>query len=315
MKGSPMTTMQTSFGTVSYTDEGSGPPIVLLHAALHDRTDFAPVADALGNGRRVIALDWPGHGESPLPATPLRAVEFGDLLIEFGDRLDLTNAVIVGNSVGGYAACRLALERPERVAGVVLINNGGFTPHNGVPRFFRRLPGPPGVNKAVFPGFVRAYMRAKNPTDQAVVDRVVARAKTDGGAHRGGVVEELHRPRPRPPYARRSDQRTGADHLGHQGCHRATTMGQGGTGRHSGVSVRDIADRPRRLLVGTRGVAGNRPAVRRRRARRACRAPQLTHVNTAARTLSQRSWRIVTATVELTTVLSEITVHPRPIQV
>ena len=96
-----MATMQTSRGTVSYTDEGSGPPVLLLHAALHDRTDFAPVAEALGNGRRVLALDWPGHGESPLPATPLRAVEFGDLLIEFADRLGLANAVIVGNSVGG----------------------------------------------------------------------------------------------------------------------------------------------------------------------------------------------------------------------
>jgi hypothetical protein len=44
-----MTTMQTSFGPVSYTDEGSGPPVVLLHAVLHDRTDFAPVIDATAN--------------------------------------------------------------------------------------------------------------------------------------------------------------------------------------------------------------------------------------------------------------------------
>jgi pimeloyl-ACP methyl ester carboxylesterase len=183
-----MATMQTSFGLVSYTDEGSGPPIVLLHAALHDRTDFAPVIEALGDGRRVLALDWPGHGESPLPATPLRAVEFGDLLIEFADRLDLTNAVVVGNSVGGYAACRLALERPERVAGVVLINNGGFTPHNVFTRFFCAVMGRPAVIKAVFPAFVRGYMRAKNPTDKAVVERVVARAKTDDGARTAAAL-------------------------------------------------------------------------------------------------------------------------------
>jgi pimeloyl-ACP methyl ester carboxylesterase len=182
MKGSLMATMQTSLGTVSYTDEGSGPPIVLLHAALHDRTDFAPVTEALAKGRRVLALDWPGHGESPLPATPLRAVEFGDLLVEFAERLDLSNAVIVGNSVGGYAACRLALERPERVAGVVLVNTGGFTPHSVFTRFFCAVMGRPAVIKAVFPVFVRAYMRAKSPTDRAVVNRVVARARTDGGA-------------------------------------------------------------------------------------------------------------------------------------
>jgi pimeloyl-ACP methyl ester carboxylesterase len=183
-----MATMQTSLGTVSYTDAGSGAPIVLLHAALHDRTDFAPVAAALGADRRMIALDWPGHGESPLPATPLRAVEFGDLLIEFADRLDLDNTVLVGNSVGGYAACRLALERPERVAGVVLVNTGGFTPHSVFTRFFCGVLGRPAVVRAVFPAFVRAYMRAKNPTDRAVVDRVVARAKTDGGARTAAAL-------------------------------------------------------------------------------------------------------------------------------
>jgi pimeloyl-ACP methyl ester carboxylesterase len=183
-----MATMQTSLGTVSYSDEGSGPPIVLLHAALHDRTDFAPVIQALGKGRRMLALDWPGHGGSPLPATPLRAVEFGDLLIEFADRLDLDNAVIVGNSVGGYAACRLALERPERVAGVVLVNTGGFTPHSAFTRFFCGVMGRPAVIKAVFPAFVRAYMRAKNATDRAVVDRVVARAKTEQGARTAAAL-------------------------------------------------------------------------------------------------------------------------------
>jgi pimeloyl-ACP methyl ester carboxylesterase len=183
-----MATMHTSLGTVSYTDEGSGPPIVLLHAALHDRTDFTPVADALRTGRRVIAVDWPGHGESPLPATPLSAVEFGDLVVEFTDRLDLTNAVIIGNSVGGYAACRLTLERPERVAGVVLINNGGFTPHSVFTRLFCGVMGRPAAIKALFPWFVRAYMHAKNPTDKAVVDRVVARAKTDDGARTAAAL-------------------------------------------------------------------------------------------------------------------------------
>ncbi len=97
--------MPTSHAEMSYTDQGSGPPILLLHAALHDRRDVGPVRDALASGRRLLALDWPGHGGSPPPETPLRAVEFGDVLIEFADRLDLNNLVVIGNSVGGYAAC------------------------------------------------------------------------------------------------------------------------------------------------------------------------------------------------------------------
>src|SRR5258708_38442483 len=137
---------------VDYTDDGSGPPILLLHAALHDRTDYGPVHGALAKGRRVLALDWPGHGESPLPTAPLGAVQFGDLLVEFADRLDLSNVVVVGNSVGGYAACRLALERPERVAGLVLVNTGGFPPHSALPPLGLRGMGRPAAVKSGFPG-------------------------------------------------------------------------------------------------------------------------------------------------------------------
>ncbi|MCV7298720.1 alpha/beta fold hydrolase [Mycobacterium barrassiae] len=177
-----MPTAQTSLAAVSYTDEGSGPPILLLHAALHDHTDFDPVRASLGQGRRVLTLDWPGHGASPPPPEPLRAVEFGDLLVEFADLLDLRGLVVVGNSVGGYAACRLALERPERVSGVVLVNTGGFTPHSVFTRFFCAVMGRPAVVRAAFPAFVRAYTRAKNSADAAVVRRVVDRARTPDGA-------------------------------------------------------------------------------------------------------------------------------------
>jgi len=183
-----MPTIQTSLGTVDYTDEGSGPPILLLHATLHDRTDFAPVYDALAAGRRVLALDWPGHGASPLPAAPLSAVQFGDLLVEFADLLDLRNLVVVGNSVGGYAGSRLAIERPDRVAGLVLVNTGGFTQHSAFTRLGCAVMGKPAVLKVVFPVTVRAYMRAKNPADRAVVARVVARSKTADGARTAAAL-------------------------------------------------------------------------------------------------------------------------------
>ena len=183
-----MPTVQTSMGTVFYTDEGSGPPLLLLHAALHDHTDFDSVHADLADGRRVIRLDWPGHGASPLPSTPLRAVEFGDLLVEFADRLDLRNVVVVGNSVGGYAACRLALERAERVSGVVLVNAGGFTPHNAATRLLCAAMGRPAVVGAVFGVFVRAYMRSKSPADKVIVRRVVGRAKTEEGARTAAAL-------------------------------------------------------------------------------------------------------------------------------
>lgn len=177
-----------SRATMSYTDDGSGPPVLLLHAALHDRTDYSAVHEALGRGRRVIALDWPGHGESPSADEPLGAVEFGDLAVEFVDRLDLRDVVVVGNSVGGYAACRLALERQDRIAGVVLVNTGGFTPLTWFVRAFCAVMGRPGVIRAIAPLSVRAYMHAKTPAERAMVGRVVARARTVEGARTAAAL-------------------------------------------------------------------------------------------------------------------------------
>jgi pimeloyl-ACP methyl ester carboxylesterase len=177
-----------SRATISYTDDGSGPPVLLLHAALHDSTDYTSVIHGLVKGRRVITLDWPGHGESPSVGEPLGAVQFADLAIEFVDRLDLRNLVVVGNSVGGYAASRLALERPDRIAGLVLVNTGGFTPHTVFTRAFCAVMGRPTVIRAIAPLSVRAYMHARTPAERAMVDRVVAKARTTSGSHTAAAL-------------------------------------------------------------------------------------------------------------------------------
>jgi pimeloyl-ACP methyl ester carboxylesterase len=183
-----MATATTSVGTVSYTDSGEGPPVLLLHAALHDSSDFVPVSDTLARGRRIIAVDWPGHGESPAPAEPLSAAQLGSLATEFVDLLDLTNLVVIGNSVGGYAACRIAIERPARTSGVVLVNTGGFTPHTPFSRAFCALMGLPAITRAVFPVFVRAYMRPNTDDDRRIVGRVLTRARTRAGAHTAAAL-------------------------------------------------------------------------------------------------------------------------------
>ena len=173
-----MPTIETSHGPVSYSDDGEGPPVLLLHAALHDRTDYESVHTSLLPGRRILAMDWPGHGESPSPVIPLTAVQFGDLATEFVDRLDLSDLVVIGNSVGGYAASRLAIERRERIAGVVLVNTGGFTAHSAATRAFCSVMGRPSIVQLVFPMFVRAYMHAETAADRAIVARVLSRART-----------------------------------------------------------------------------------------------------------------------------------------
>lgn len=182
----PMLTL--SRAAVRYAEVGAGPPLLALHANLHDSADYAHVAAELAREHRLITLDWPGHGGSPAPEKPLTAAQLGDLAVEFVDRLGLTNLVVIGNSVGGYAACRIAIERPERVAGVVLVNTGGFTPHTPVSRAFCALLGRPGVLRAVAPYFARAYMRPRTAADREVVARVRAASRTSAGARTGAAL-------------------------------------------------------------------------------------------------------------------------------
>ena len=112
--------------------QGSGPSLVLLHANGGDHRDFKAVAPSfVESGWRVTTLDWPGHGESPR-SEPETAVGFGELLARTLDELGGEH-VLLGNSVGGFAALYAAARRPDRLAGLVLVSPGGFSSKSGRP--------------------------------------------------------------------------------------------------------------------------------------------------------------------------------------
>jgi pimeloyl-ACP methyl ester carboxylesterase len=173
----------TTAGRVFYTERGSGVPVVMLHATLHDHRDFDPVAAVLATRYRTIALDWPGHGRSdPVGGAPADAFRLAAVLAEVVAGLDLPPAVLIGNSVGGFAAARLALDEPDRVAGLVLVNTAGFIPQTAVSRLGVRLLGDPRVSRVLLPRLVGGYMKPRNDHDRAIAERVRARARTRDGA-------------------------------------------------------------------------------------------------------------------------------------
>jgi len=111
---------------LAYERRGSGPPLVLLHGVGHRRQAWDAVLDRLTPHRDVIAVDLPGHGESPpLPAsaTPVLTV-LRDQVTALFDELGLDRPHIAGNSLGG----RLALEAAVagRAASVTALSPAGF---------------------------------------------------------------------------------------------------------------------------------------------------------------------------------------------
>jgi pimeloyl-ACP methyl ester carboxylesterase len=95
-----------------------GPPIVLVHGSRLTRASWLGVIRALEAGHRLIAVDLPGHGSRGEErfTLPSAAAAIGRAIDEAGGG----RAVVVGHSLGGYAAMELAATSPERVRGLVL---------------------------------------------------------------------------------------------------------------------------------------------------------------------------------------------------
>jgi pimeloyl-ACP methyl ester carboxylesterase len=123
--------MPEAGGTMSFERAGSGEPLVLIHGTGSSRKTWAPVLPALTAERDVIAVDLPGHGESPLAPAEVQPTPFGyaSVLARFLDDLGIDSAHVAGNSVGGWTALELAkLGRARSV--VALAPAGLWRRHN-----------------------------------------------------------------------------------------------------------------------------------------------------------------------------------------
>ncbi len=166
-----MALIQLSMGEVYYTTQGQGTPMILLSANPGDGRDFAAATPTLAEHYQVITLDWPGYGQSPLPAgyDSITVPFFYRVLVEFMDQLALPPAFFIGNSMGGNVAARFAVDYPERVLGLVLVAPGGFTAQNWFTRSFCRFQG---SRYAMSPHlFAKMYLRHRNPTTEAMLRR------------------------------------------------------------------------------------------------------------------------------------------------
>ena len=107
---------------LSYLEAGTvGPPVVMLHGWGAFKELWWSTLRGLGRDYRCFALDFPGHGASPLGRAATIA-GLADAVAAFCAALDLPQVVLMGHSMGGVVALELALHRPALVARLVLVD-------------------------------------------------------------------------------------------------------------------------------------------------------------------------------------------------
>ena len=101
---------------------GTGPPVLLLHGLGSCAADWAPQAPVLEPRFRVLAVDLPGHGASPLPPGRLTIERMAEAVAELAGAVTAEPAHVVGLSLGACVALRVALQAPARVRSLTLAN-------------------------------------------------------------------------------------------------------------------------------------------------------------------------------------------------
>lgn len=106
---------------LAYREYGQGTPLVILHGLFGSGRNWQTIARHLADDYRVLTVDLRNHGDSCWTPT-MTIPEMADDLAAFLDRVRITEAVVVGHSLGGKAAMWFALTHPQRVDKLVVID-------------------------------------------------------------------------------------------------------------------------------------------------------------------------------------------------
>ena len=107
---------------IAFHEKGSGKTIVFLHGVGSDISVWKRQLDYFSKKWRAVAIEYPGYGESDLPAKGLSREELGHSLLGAMDGLGIVEAHIVGLSMGGVMALEMVRQQPGRLRSLTLAN-------------------------------------------------------------------------------------------------------------------------------------------------------------------------------------------------
>ena len=109
---------------IHYTDQGvGGPTLVLVHGWSCDGTYWGAQVAEFAKTHRVVTVDLAGHGQSSAGRVTYTMELFGEDVVTVLKALDLKDVILVGHSMGGAVIVEAALQAPDRIGGLVGVEN------------------------------------------------------------------------------------------------------------------------------------------------------------------------------------------------
>lgn len=118
-----MSSITTDQGSVHYEVHGRGKPVILLHGWLGSWGLWQETMSFLSSHYRTYALDFWGFGDSGKKRNTYDIEDFVDLVEQFMEQLGISNAPLVGHSMGGTVSLAVAIKYPQRVNKLVVIGS------------------------------------------------------------------------------------------------------------------------------------------------------------------------------------------------
>ncbi len=131
--------VRLSRGPAAFLDVGRGAPVVFVHGLPGRARDFRWLFAPMAGQVRLLAVDLPGFGQTPVATGPDASPEGrAAFVLELVDALGLERPVLVGHSMGGVVAVAAIAQRPARFSALGLISSPGLRPHAAYARVPRR---------------------------------------------------------------------------------------------------------------------------------------------------------------------------------
>jgi pimeloyl-ACP methyl ester carboxylesterase len=141
--------------SISFKDEGTGSTIVLLHGFMESLQIWNEFALVLSKSFRVIRIDLPGHGKTPVMDEVHPMSLMADVVKAVLDELQISKCVMVGHSMGGYVTLDFAKQFPELLSGICLFHSQAAADNEQTKENRRRTINIVKLNRA---GFIQQFI-------------------------------------------------------------------------------------------------------------------------------------------------------------